>query len=244
VIAHSEARNAEAFELAAQALQIARALKDTQRQASALTMLGVTATDLQNPQAEAYLLECLEIREQVGDLLGMGRALNNLSLHYAAQGLPDESIRTLERALELQKRLGNTVDEAITLANIGAIYFDTGRYEKAKQLYQESIDSLESQGLQAREDVIYNLAEVEYKLGSFDQALARLANLMEITNEPYMGAAALVMSAEIALERGDLKLADQHVQAALVQAREYRWIDLENSSLNLISKLGVVDKPL
>jgi tetratricopeptide (TPR) repeat protein len=243
-ISHSEARNAEALKQGIQALQIARTLQDSQRQASALAALGLSAIALKDEHAEAYLLESLEIREHVGDLLGMGRALNNLSLHYAAQDLPDEAIRTLERALALQKRLGNSMDEAITLANVGAIYFDSGRYEQAKLSYQASVDSLETQGLQAREDVIFNLAEVEYKLGFFDQALPRLASLIEITKEPYMCAAARVMSAEIALERGDEKLAIQQAKTAFEQARTNNWADLETSSANLLAKLESLSKPL
>ena len=126
----------------------------------------------------------------------------------------------------------------------GAIYFDTGRFEKAKQSYQESIDSLERSGLQAREDVILNLAEAEYKLGSFDQALALLASLIAIAKEPYIGAAALVMGAEIALECGNIDLANKQARDALQEARANAWTDLEASSLNLISQLTLKNKPL
>jgi tetratricopeptide (TPR) repeat protein len=243
-IAHSEIRHEQALELGREALQIARTLQNPHRQASALAALGLAAIGLKDDHAEAYLLECLEIREHLGDLLGVGRALNNLSLCYDSRGLPDESIRTLERALELQKRLGNSMDEAITLVNIGAIYFDSGRYVQAKQSYQASIDSLELQGLQAREDVIFNLAEVEYKLGAFDQALIRLAHLIEATNEPYIGTAALLLTAEIALKRGDEKLAISQAKMAFEQARTNNWADLETSSTNLLAKLEGLSKPL
>ena len=243
-IAHAEVRYPEAFDQGTRALQIARTLQDQKLQASALAALGLAAIALKNEHAQAYLLECLEIRERIGDVLGMGRALSNLSLHYAAQGLIDESIQTLERALEIQQRLGNTVDAAITLANIGAICFDGGRYEKAVNSYQDSVHLLELHGLNAREEVIFNLAEVEYKLGSFDQAAKRLDDLIRFTNEPYMGAAALVMRAEIALESSDTKLAIQMAQLALEKARANKWADLEVSSANLISQLEVMGKPL
>ena len=243
-IAHAEVRYPEAFDQGTRALQIARTLQDQKLQASALAALGLAAIALKDEHAQAYLLECLEIREKIGDVLGMGRALNNLSLYYDSNGLPDESIRTLERALELQRRLGNTMDEAFALSNLGAIYFDAGHHQKARSAYQESIQLLESQGLNAPEEVIFNLSEVEYKLGFLDQALTRLKILLETTNEPYIATATRVLSAEIALECGDIELATAHSRQALEQAHANAWADLEASSLNLISQLTLKNKPL
>jgi tetratricopeptide (TPR) repeat protein len=237
MIAQVEAQNSEALELSTRALEIARTLQDRTRQANALNALGLAGVALNDPQAETYLLECLEIRERLGDVLGAARALNNLSFHYAAQNLPDESIHMLERALELQRRLGNIMDEAIGLANIGAIYSNNKQFKKAMPYYQNSIDLLERNSRDSLKIVVFNLAEVECNLGFLEQATIRLQPFLEGDNKTYIFVAALLLNTEIALKRGDTKLAKNQAHQALEKACLNNWSDLEEDSRNLLLQI-------
>ncbi len=246
MIAQVEARNSEALELATRALEIARTLQDQTRQASALNALGLAGVALNDPQAETYLLECLEIRERLGDVLGAARALNNLSIHYHAQDLLNESILMLQRALELQRRLGNIMDEAIVLANIGTMYFANEQLDQAMIYFQDSIEVLEREGRKPLEIVVFNLAFVEYQLGFFEASRIRLRPFIHDQNESRIVTAALVLNAKVLLNLGDVNMAISQANQALEQAKVNNWIDLQEDSQNVLIQLEgqLVAKPL
>lgn len=234
MIAHNKTHHTEALECGTQALQMARTLQDPTRQASALSALGVAAVALGDERAEVYLLECLSIRERANDVFGMGRALNNLSLLYGAQNETSKAISVLERALALQRRLGNAMDAAITLANIGAIHSNLEQFDSAVPYYEESIGLLQHEQREPLESAVYNLAEAQFKRGQLSEAELLLARL-EGGKHAYLKAAAKVLSAEIAAKRGNYELAKTHARVALQTAREHGWDDLETASLNLLT---------
>ena len=143
-----------------QAQALRRALEDTPRIAETLGAMGLAATALKQTQGEAYLQECLELRQQIGDVNGQGRALSNLAHHYNTMGDPVRALEFQERSLQIQERIGNPVDIAITLNNIGVYKFEQQDFTAAKQHYQRALETLERHQLPARDDYLENLAEV------------------------------------------------------------------------------------
>jgi predicted ATPase/DNA-binding SARP family transcriptional activator len=89
--------------------------------------------------AQAYAEEFLAIRRQIGDPVGIARALNNLGLCFVHQARYEEARPLLEESLAL-KRAGNDLRGiAQSLGNLGLIAFAQREMERACMLYTEAM---------------------------------------------------------------------------------------------------------
>ena len=149
-----------ALEIHKKSHALRRALEDTPRIAETLGAMGLAATALKQSQGESYLQECLTLRTQIGDINGQGRALSNLAHHYNTMGDASRALEFQERSLQIQERIGNPVDIAITLNNIGVYKFEQHDYPAAKDHYQRALAILNQHQLPARDDYLENLEEV------------------------------------------------------------------------------------
>jgi tetratricopeptide (TPR) repeat protein len=127
--------------------------------------MGLVYLALNDPKAESQLLECLRIRETIGDLHGITRVLDNLGRYYGEQNQLERALAFQTRSLEMQQKLENPTSFAIALNNMGVTCFEMGQYQTALNYYRQAIQTLEHNDLPVREDFRDNLDEVTVKLG-------------------------------------------------------------------------------
>ncbi len=111
----------------------------TAEEALALQNIGnVYLSKKEYDKALGQYEKSLEIREKIGDELGIGACLNNIALVHYGKGDYESALKYLEKSLEISKKLGDHESSASTLNNIGAIYQNKGDFAKAKIYYDMS----------------------------------------------------------------------------------------------------------
>lgn len=117
-------------------------------------------------RAEKALLTILRVDERnVG-------AYNRLGILYAKQGSFDDAIECFEIAQSLEP-------SASSLHNVGLIYYETERYDKAALAFEQA---LEMDNQHASRYVAY--AKVQEKLGDNKKAIAALEEAVKIEKNP------------------------------------------------------------
>ncbi len=135
--------------------------EDTRGRAYALKGLGnVSFKKGKFTVAEQYYRKCLRIASNLEDTLLLSDVLNNLGSCLYARGIVDEALTQFEKALELG---GNdTARAASALYNIGLCYARTEDLDKAKEIWQKSLNLY--RGLEENvwiKWVEYNLREID-----------------------------------------------------------------------------------
>jgi tetratricopeptide (TPR) repeat protein len=80
----------------------------------------------------------MKIAEELGDMHGMGRALNIIGLVYSDTGNFDTTFKYYTRSLKIWEELGNKSAIGMLLHNIGRIYYDKGDLDCALDYYIHS----------------------------------------------------------------------------------------------------------
>jgi len=134
--------------------------------------------------AERALRRSLDICREDGDLVGERKALRSLGLLRYRQLRPDEAVAFNERALAIDRRLGDEAAAVGDLANIGHVLTSFGRLDRARSVLEEALRCTEPDGVVAEADaerdpwsraravVLHNLARVYARLGHADLAAA------------------------------------------------------------------------
>ena len=82
----------------------------------------------------------LDIRERLGDVLGVARSSNNLGILQRDNGDWQGALRTYQRCLEAMRTIGDTEGEAMALTNVGGVYVDLGEWEMAETSLRRSYE--------------------------------------------------------------------------------------------------------
>jgi tetratricopeptide (TPR) repeat protein len=153
-----------ALEYHKKAGRIRRATGNQSGLADSIGGMGLVYMALNDSKAESHLLECLSLRETLGDVQGTARVLTNLGIYYGRRNQFEKALGFQTKSLELQQQLENPTSVAIALNNLGVIYYELGQHQNALMHYQKAIDTLEINNLPARQDFHDNLEEVTAKL--------------------------------------------------------------------------------
>jgi DNA-binding CsgD family transcriptional regulator/RecA/RadA recombinase len=123
--------------------------------------------------------QALQILEQGPETVELARAISSISRLHALASEHDEAVAWGERALAMAERLGaeNVIVDALT--NIGISYGESGTWEKALDLLQESVQRAVAWGLPAEACRAYN--NLVEKL----QAQCRYASAIEWLDQMY-----------------------------------------------------------
>lgn len=151
-------------------LALRKHLPDRSKMAGTLGSIGLILAATNNEEAEIYLLECLSIRQELGDLTGMGRSLVNLGNFYNRRGDFDHAEDYLQRAMDLQKELENTQEIALIMNNLALIQSAQKKFSEAVSTLSKALELLDSIG-EFNLYIILNI--IEFCLEISDQEGAR-----------------------------------------------------------------------
>jgi CHAT domain-containing protein/tetratricopeptide (TPR) repeat protein len=194
----------EARKLFTQAIAMARAAKDLEREAKVLTNLGwLEIEEGESQQGLAYLLLAQERAQEAGTL--GPKLLINLGNAYGSLGERQKALQNYEKALDLARSTGDRKHEATALNNLGDTYYSLGDWEAALRYFQSALDFvpvLKDRQSEARS--LNNLGLVYLRLGRYEEAGRALDQAGEISRESQdreTETTALIHKAEL-LRRG------------------------------------------
>lgn len=109
--------------------------------ARALATMGVVYTQQSNYflALENYQ-KALKLYESVKDKVSISKALNNIGIVYKSQGNRPKALEYLKQSYQLQSEIREP-NAAMTLTNIGAIYFESGKPEQAFGYYNRALSA-------------------------------------------------------------------------------------------------------
>ena len=81
--------------------------------------------------------KALKIYQETQQKGNISKAYNNIAIVYKSQNHPDQALSYLQKALQIQQETGEQ-STAVTLANIGVIYFEKGDDAKAFEYYNKA----------------------------------------------------------------------------------------------------------
>ncbi|MCK5776837.1 MAG: tetratricopeptide repeat protein, partial [Bacteroidales bacterium] len=90
-------------------------------------------------EAMEYYQQGLEIREAIGDKVGVGNSLNNIGNIYYSKGNYSKTIEYYNKSLKIEEELGDIKGVAGSLINIGNLYDKLGNSEEAIVYYTKSL---------------------------------------------------------------------------------------------------------
>jgi tetratricopeptide (TPR) repeat protein len=181
--------------------------------------------------ALALYQQSLAIRQEIGDRVGEGVTLNNISQIYDTRGDYGTALKHLEQSLVISQDIGDREGEAVTLSNIGALHHAKGDYGTAlKHLKQSLVINQEIGDRKGEGATLNNISQIYDAQGDYGTALKRLEQSLVILREigDRRGEAVTNWNIGRAYEKqGDLAKAEQYISRAVQLAEEIGHPDLE-----------------
>ncbi|MEO6050318.1 MAG: tetratricopeptide repeat protein, partial [Pyrinomonadaceae bacterium] len=128
-----------------------------------------------------YHARAVAIREQLGDLFGLGQSYNNLGIINYRQGDLIAAAANYVRSLEIATSFDDKDGLGITYYNLGIVYFEMGDFSRAMTLYSRSLalfEEIDAGG--GIEGVSTNIANLYIAQGNYDLARSYLDRASKI----------------------------------------------------------------
>lgn len=205
--------------------------------AHAYYLLDWAFTDLGDAEAiAAYGGRAVAIYEELGDLDGKAKSLNNLGANAYYAGDWSEALACYERSREALQEIGNVVGAATVTSNIGEVLLQQGHLERADDLFREALGILRGAGHRIGEAwAKCNLGLIAGRSGNLADAVALLTDAREtfqaIGAETY-ALEAVARLAEVSVMRGDQRDANTLVAGARAQAAAHGGLPLLEAALD------------
>ncbi|MEZ0371403.1 MAG: tetratricopeptide repeat protein, partial [Candidatus Sericytochromatia bacterium] len=203
-----------------QSLDIQRQIHDLWGHANSLSNMG-NVYFMTNRWEEAVdvFKQSLELREQLGDTEGVSTSCNNLGHAMQELGEYEQAERYLRRALELYQQMGHRLGEATAHCNLGSAAFRQKQWDKALELIESGIASMEALQLKALLAEIYNhRIEIQLELNNLNAAARYLESdtpaIME-HGEPVQKGRLERLWGRYSMRSQDAEAAQTHLQLAL-----------------------------
>jgi tetratricopeptide (TPR) repeat protein len=232
-----QGRFAESIEWCERAVELAREIDDREALAHAYYLLHLAYSSLNRPEVAEYRGLAIPIYEEIGDMVGLAKALNNLGNDEYFQGAWDKAVSHWEWARQLNERTGDIVGVATITNNIGEILSDQGKVEEATASFEAALRITEGAGYRFVATLARsNLGRLAARTGRFGEAGALLADALEgfsaIRAQAYVSetrarlaeCAVLQGDGAAAIAAADASLADPQVpviEALLRRVRAY-----------------------
>jgi predicted ATPase len=168
--------------------------------------------------------ECLALRRETDDRLGVATSLGNLGIVARAQGDTTAARALYGESLSLRRRLGDARGVAAALNSLAGIALDEGDDAGASDLYEEGLLILRELGdMRGEAFVLGNLGTLRLHQGDVAAARSLYENSLSLRRElgDRRGIATVLNNlGVIALEQADLTTARSLYQESLALRRE------------------------
>ena len=140
---------------------------------SVLNRLGaVYLSRGESDKAVDVVQRSLDLRERLGDILGVARSSNNLGILRSDSGDWQGALQTYRRCLEAMQMIGDNEGIAIAHTNMGNVYIDLGDWDQAEANLRRSFDIAQSiANPYERAQANMNLGRLFLRQGEFAQAV-------------------------------------------------------------------------
>ena len=206
------------------ALDEADVIGDLPNVAHAYYLLHLAYTSMASPEREAYRGVALPIYEELGDLGGQAKTLNNMGIDAYYEGRWDDALDFYRLSRDFMERIGDVLGAATLTNNIGEILSDQGRLEEAVGLFEEVKGVTDAAGELLLATVARaNLGRAAARVGRLEEAetlLRAAADGFESIKAAGFILETQARLAELAVLAGDQPdIALQRAEATLEQAR-------------------------
>lgn len=168
------------------ALEIATQIGDARRHGSALINLARVHYRFENFQkADTCLQSAISLARASGDSLVLADALRNLGVIYWLRGFFQRALTDgYEPALEIYRSLNHRYSEAITLSDIGLLYYQQQDYHSHFQYQRQALNIQNEIGdRRGQADTYYFIANAWYRVGEGSKALKLFHHAYQIAKE-------------------------------------------------------------
>jgi CHAT domain-containing protein/tetratricopeptide (TPR) repeat protein len=163
-----------------QALQLWRELNNLPGQAGPLIMLGfIDFRRSEWDNAVSHYIQAQMFLDAEAEPEKMGQIEAGLAEVFNEHGLPEDSVKHYERALAFYRKTQDTHLIWYAMWGLGCTYFLQGEYQKALDLFQQSLIGVESNGIEAAASY-ENIGRVRLATGDYPGAKQFLEFALEV----------------------------------------------------------------
>lgn len=155
------------------ALNIAEQIENQKQIALMLNYIGIDHYRYQNlEEAIIYFDRSLQLREKMGDSLGMADCYNNLGMVFDDQGDTIRAMKSYKMASLVYDRIQELDGQAATFNNIAGIYYKRGQYNLALDYMLKSLNIRKQEGEHYKLSyTLLNIASLYFALEKYDLAI-------------------------------------------------------------------------
>ena len=219
-VAEQELGNADrALEIFQQLREWSRASGDRAGEASLLTQMANVYLDLGDAaRAIEVLQEALPLRRALEDRRGESATLHDMARAYLQRKEFDKALDFATQELAIEQEVGDRSGPASALAVMGRACLRLKRETEALQHLEQALTVFHTIGNRHWEAVVLEgLGEVHVALGDDGRALQLYEEALALLGKayPWWESTVLEEMAGIARRRGDLALAQRHLEASI-----------------------------
>jgi CHAT domain-containing protein/Tfp pilus assembly protein PilF len=174
VLSHQQGDYQEALGSFGQELALWKSLGDSQGQAKALVGMGRVFSSVgEGTAAQQHFQQAMELlRNPGGDPALRAGALAELANAFYDEGAPRSALLPLRTALGLQRKIGETREEAVTLIRLGRVYHSLGDRSRAADYHRRALQLFRQIGARDEEAKAWsNLGWIAWAAGRPREAL-------------------------------------------------------------------------
>jgi tetratricopeptide (TPR) repeat protein len=186
-----------------------------------LNDMGTVYNDMSQLQEAITCYEqSLQISEAIDDAHAIASTSNNLAVVLVKRGALQRANELYEYSRAQYQRIGSLWGIALSTGNRGEVLLLQGTHQEALQLFEESIALMEH--INVRNDmpeVLRLAAATTLAMSNYEQAISYADRSLEIASDLGMTLEAAIAQrtlGEIALQRGDLAAAAEHLEQSRV----------------------------
>jgi tetratricopeptide (TPR) repeat protein len=152
--------------------------------AISLHLIGNDNTRGQRQEAERELRRSIEIREAIGDQLGIAQTLHSLANMLVRQDRFTEAEKAYRDSVDIGEAIGNQFHVAQTLHSLANMLARQDRFEEAEKAYRDSIEIDGKLGNQfGVAQTLHSLANMLARQDRFEEAERAYRDSLELSNQ-------------------------------------------------------------
>jgi len=214
-VQYRQGKYAGALRTLAQILTVTEGTEHRRSNAHAHDLMHLVLTTMGDARRMEHRTQAVTIYEQLGDLQGLAKALNNLGTDAYHECRWDDAVNLFERARVYDEADANDVGAAIGDSNISEVLLDQGSFEQAHRRLMRALRTFQADNFKLGCAEVYNhLGRLETRRGCWHEAAEHLRAARQAVTE--MGAESLlpdvlIREAELSVLMGAMDRAESQL---------------------------------